>query len=76
MERNHKPNVRRVLDGFLSEQAFADEIGRAVITLRLWRRKGYGPPFVRVGKTPYYDVEKARHWIAAQERKQSPRSAA
>jgi hypothetical protein len=66
----NQPKGRRVLDGYLSEKELAAEIGRSIVTLRLWRRKGDGPPFVRIMKTPFYNVEKVRGWIAAQERKQ------
>ena len=68
-------NGRRILDGYLSEAELAAEINRSVVLLRLWRRKGTGPAFVRVGKTPYYKIESVRRWIDAQERKQ-PKAAA
>lgn len=63
-------NGRRVLDGYLSESELAAEIKRSIVLLRLWRRKGTGPAFVRVGRTPYYKIETVRSWIDAQERKQ------
>jgi hypothetical protein len=68
-------NSRRVLDGYLNESELAAQIKRSVVLLRLWRRKGTGPAFVRVGKTPYYKIETVRRWIDAQERNQ-PRAAA
>jgi hypothetical protein len=60
---------RRVLDGYLTESELASEIGRCVTTLRLWRRKGGGPPFTRIMRTAFYDIEKVRHWIDSQHRK-------
>jgi len=66
---------RRVLDGYLTETEFAAEIGRSIVTLRLWRRKGDGPPFIRIKRRALYKVEAVRRWIDAQERKQ-PKAAA
>ena len=68
-------NGRRVLDGYLNESELAAEIGRSIVTLRLWRRKGDGPPFLRIKRTAYYKIESVRRWIDAQERKQ-PKAAA
>ena len=68
-------NGRRVLDGYLNESELAAQIGRSIVTLRLWRRKGDGPPFLRIKRTAYYNIENVRRWIAAQERKQ-PKAAA
>jgi len=72
-----RPEVtgRRVLGDYLSEKELAAEIGRSIVTLRLWRRKGYGPPFTRIKRTAYYKIENVRRWIDAQERKQ-PKAAA
>jgi len=68
-------NGRRILDGYLNESELAAEIGRSIVTLRLWRRKGDGPPFTRIKRTAYYKIENVRRWIDAQHRKQ-PRIAA
>jgi hypothetical protein len=68
-------NGRRVLDGYLHETELAAEIGRSIVTLRLWRRKGDGPPFTRIKRTAYYKIDNVRRWLAAQERKQ-PKAAA
>jgi len=72
---NDQSNGRRLLDGYLTETQFAAEIGRSITTLRLWRRKGDGPPFTRIKRTAYYKIENVRRWIDAQEREQ-PRAAA
>ena len=72
---SHQANSRRVLDGYLNESELAAEIGRSIVTLRLWRRKGDGPPFTRIKRTALYKIENVRRWIDAQERKQ-PKAAA
>jgi hypothetical protein len=68
-------NGRRGLNGYLNESELAAQIGRSIVTLRLWRRKGYGPPFTRIQRTAYYKIENVRRWIDAQERQQ-PKAAA
>jgi hypothetical protein len=42
------------LDEFLSEEAAADAIGKSLRTLRQWRRRGIGPPYVLFGRTIRY----------------------
>jgi hypothetical protein len=39
---------------FLSEQQAADIAEKSVRTLRAWRRRGEGPPYIRFGKTIRY----------------------
>jgi hypothetical protein len=38
----------------LTESEVADFLGKSVITLARWRRQGYGPVAVRVGRSPRY----------------------
>jgi hypothetical protein len=40
----------------VSAEEFADMIGVTTRTLRLWRFRGEGPPFHRLGKLIKYDV--------------------
>jgi hypothetical protein len=49
------------------EADFAERIGQSVHTLRTWRSRGLGPPFVKIGKKIFYG-EGARLWVLAQER--------
>lgn len=41
----------------LNEAEVADFLGKSVITLARWRREGYGPSYVRVGRSPRYTRE-------------------
>ncbi len=41
----------------LTEAEVADFLGKSTITLARWRREGYGPSFVRVGRSPRYQRE-------------------
>ena len=42
------------LDEWLSEEEAAAAVGKTVRTLRQWRRKGVGPPYVYFGRTIKY----------------------
>jgi hypothetical protein len=46
--------VAVVLDEFLSEKEAAVAIGKSLRTLRQWRRRGIGPPYVLFGRTVRY----------------------
>jgi hypothetical protein len=51
----------------IPEADFAAQIDQSVHTLRTWRSRGYGPPFVKIGKKIFYR-EGAWLWVLAQER--------
>lgn len=58
------------IDGYLTEDEQAHELGVAVRTLRKWRASGEGPAFVRVGgKRVLYAVGSAAAWLKAREQK-------
>ena len=42
--------IKRLLDGYLSENELAEQLGRARRTLQEWRAKRIGPPFTRIGR--------------------------
>ncbi|MBT1516171.1 helix-turn-helix domain-containing protein [Bradyrhizobium sp. SRL28] len=41
----------------LTEAEVSDFLGKSVITLARWRREGYGPAYVRIGRSPRYRRE-------------------
>ena len=49
------------------EADFAEQINQSVHTLRTWRSRGFGPPFVKIGKKIFYG-KGAQLWVLAQER--------
>jgi hypothetical protein len=51
----------------IREADFAAQIDQSVHTLRTWRSRGHGPPFVKIGKKVFYG-RGAREWVLAQER--------
>jgi hypothetical protein len=51
----------------IPEAKFAEQIDQSISTLRTWRSRGIGPPFVKIGKKIFY-AEGAQRWVQAQER--------
>jgi hypothetical protein len=54
------------LDEFLSEEAAAAAIGKSLRTLRQWRRRGIGPPYVKFGRTIRYRKPFVEHFRQAE----------
>jgi hypothetical protein len=52
-----------ILEGYITEQELADQLGRKRSTVERWRRLKIGPPFVRNGKTPLYHIESSQAWL-------------
>lgn len=52
-------------DLLLTEADVAYLLGKSVITLARWRREGYGPEYVRVGRSPRYTREALASFMAA-----------
>jgi hypothetical protein len=47
-------SVASGIPGYISEQHQADQLEISLATLRRWRRKGYGPKSVKIGRKDYY----------------------
>lgn len=48
----------------IDERTAADALGLMPRTLQEWRRRGYGPPVVRVSsRCIRYDVQDLRRWL-------------
>jgi hypothetical protein len=54
------------IPGFISEQEFADQLGLALATIRRWRRTGYGPKFVKIGRRDFCKENAATEFAAEQ----------
>jgi len=52
------------LPGYLSEQEQAERLNRTVRTLRAWRRRREGPPWVKMGGSVLYPDN--LDWLKAQ----------
>lgn len=55
------------IDGYLSEEQVAKSLDRTTRTLRLWRAKGQGPAFTRVGTNVVYRDQAIRDWLLRNE---------
>lgn len=44
----------RQIDGFYSEIELARRVDMSIWGLRAWRRRGYGPESVKIGKCVFY----------------------
>ncbi|MHC2514601.1 MULTISPECIES: helix-turn-helix transcriptional regulator [Bradyrhizobium] len=49
----------------LTETEVADFLGKSVVTLARWRREGYGPAYVRIGRSPRYRREDLAFFMQA-----------
>ena len=68
----------KLLEDYLSEEQFAEELGVSTRTLRNWRQQRTGPPFVTIGKRIAYARTSGLAWVQSQEqqplRKRSARA--
>jgi len=58
-----RPPRNRLLANHLDEDEQAAELGVTTRTLRSWRQRGYGPPFIKVGRAVFYEVSASIAWL-------------
>ena len=51
------------IPGYTPERQTAEELGKTLRTLRLWRRQGKGPPFMKLGDQVHYPDEARAAWL-------------
>lgn len=56
----------KILEGFISEAAFAAEVGKSIKTTRRWRNRPNGLPFAKAGQDVLIPIREAREWFEAQ----------
>lgn len=49
--------------GLIKEHDLAKELGLTVWALRAWRKRGYGPPARKVGRTVVYEVSEVQDFL-------------
>jgi hypothetical protein len=54
------------IPGFIDEQQFANQLGLSRATVRRWRRQGYGPAWIKIGRRDYTRETAAEEFAAAQ----------
>jgi hypothetical protein len=64
-----------LLDGLLTEDETARELGRCPRTLKRWRALREGPPFIRLGRQIVYRRDAVRAWLVSREHSVSRRAA-
>jgi hypothetical protein len=58
----------RLLDDYLSEEQAAAEINVKARTLQRWRSNGCAPPYIIVGRVPYYRRDAIAEWLRGLEK--------
>jgi hypothetical protein len=56
-----------ILDGFITEQEFADQRGVSLRTCQRDRARRNAPPHVVLGRQVFYRVEATRSWLEGKE---------
>ena len=67
MPAERQDNQRAILPGHTHESEVAIECKLKPRTLRLWRQRGKGPPFVKIGRNIFYNDESRAAWLKSQE---------
>jgi hypothetical protein len=62
-ERIQPPESKHGLAGYTSERDMAGQFLKSLRTLRAWRNKGEGPPWLKIGKCVYYPDDGIRLWL-------------
>jgi len=57
-----------ILEGFLTREQLAAELGKSLRTIDRWEVRRIGPPRVIVGRTIWYRAESVRSWLESCER--------
>ncbi len=66
-----------LLDGYISREQLAKELGKALRTIDRWETRRIGPPRVVIGRMILYRKETVREWLLSREQQRnggSPRS--
>jgi len=66
-EHNNGRKGTTVLDGYMTEDELAAEIGRGLRTLARWRAHCEGPPAVTLGRQKLYRRTSVAAWLASLE---------
>lgn len=56
-----------LLEDYLSEIETGKALNRTPRTLAIWRQRGEGPTYVKIGRTVYYNKDTILAWLKANE---------
>lgn len=59
-----------VSDEYLTESELAADLDKSPRTVKRWRARRVGPPFLKVGKTIWYRRDAVREWLRSLEQEQ------
>ena len=62
-----------LLQDHFSAAEVAENLGKSPRTLQMWRTRGVGPPYVKIGHSLYYKKSALLAWLRAQEVKPCPK---
>ena len=62
------PPAPGLLDDHVSREDCARQLGTSSRTLQRWEAQGKGPPVAKIGKVPWYSIERTKAWILEQAR--------
>jgi predicted DNA-binding transcriptional regulator AlpA len=65
----------QLLDGYVSREQLAKELGKALRTIDRWERRRIGPPRVVIGRMILYRKEAVREWLLSQEQQRKGKNA-
>ena len=51
---------------YLTTDQLAERLGLAPITVETWRKRGKGPPYVRLGRAVRYRISDVEAWAESQ----------
>ena len=66
---NSAANSTAVLDGYLTRENLAAQLGKSMRTIDRWEMHRSGPPRVLIGKTVLYRLESVRDWLLSREQR-------
>lgn len=65
---NTERNTAQLPNCLTDDRVVAKMLGVSGVTVRIWRMKGKGPRWVKVGSRVRYDLADVRAWIESQKR--------
>jgi hypothetical protein len=58
-----KAEMSKILEHYLARREAACELNKCPATLDRWRKRGEGPPYIKVGRDIYYSRTAILSWI-------------
>jgi predicted DNA-binding transcriptional regulator AlpA len=59
-----------ILDGYITRESFAAQLGKSLRTIDRWQTQRIGPPRVVIGNTVLFRVASVRAWLESSEQRE------